>query len=169
MATINGKALVRDGKPLNRAYSNGVLVYNRNYVLKSNVSTTSHVYGFYSSVPFSYFNHKKLTISVQLDYDNITALSDKKRLGVEFVFLNKDGSNRYVGSWKQPAVGDSFHGCISTIWDFSNNEFKDYETNQMGGDIYVQGITGTNVFLSKPKLEIGTKATDWTPAPEDYI
>ena len=30
MATMNGKALVKDGKPLDRAYSNGQLVYGRN-------------------------------------------------------------------------------------------------------------------------------------------
>ena len=142
-------------------------VGGRNYVLNTNVSTTSNITGFYSSVPSSYFNNKKLTVSVQLDYDNITALSGQKRLGVEFVILNKDGSNRYVGSWKYPAIGDSFHGRIYTTWDFSNNEFKDYATNQMYQGIYVQGITGTNVSVSKPKLEIGTSSTDWTPAPED--
>ena len=143
-----------------------LVVGGRNYVLNTNVSTTSNITWFYSSVPSSYFNNKKLTVSVQLDYDNITALSGQKRLGVEFVILNRDGSTRYVGSWKYPAVGDSFHGRIYTTWDFSNNEFKDYATNQMGGGIYVQGITGTNVSVSKPKLEIGT-ITDWAPAPED--
>lgn len=35
MAIINGKALVKDGKPLDRVYSNGQLVYGRNYVLNS--------------------------------------------------------------------------------------------------------------------------------------
>ena len=33
MATINGKALVKDGKPLDGAYSNGQLVYGRNLLL----------------------------------------------------------------------------------------------------------------------------------------
>ena len=142
-------------------------VGGRNYVLNSNVSTTSNITGFYSSVPSSYFNNKQLTVSVQVDYDNITALSALNRLGVEFVILNKDGSNRYIGSWKYPAIGDSFHGRIYTTWDFSNNEFKDYANNQMGQGIYVQGPIGTNVSVSKPKLEIGTSSTDWNPAPED--
>ena len=148
---------------------NALSVGGRNYVLNSNVSTTSNITGFYSSVPSSYFNHKKITVSVQVDYDNITSLSDAKRLGVEFVILNKDGSERFIGSWKYPAVGDSFHGRISTTWDLSNNEFKDYPTTQMFQGIYVQGITGTNVSVSKPKLEIGNKATDWTQAPEDVV
>ncbi|WP_273752809.1 phage tail spike protein [Leuconostoc mesenteroides] len=145
---------------------NNLAVGGRNYVLNTNVSTTSNITGFYSSVPSSYFSNKKLTVSVQLDYDNITALSGLKRLGVEFVILNKDGSNRYIGYWKYPAIGDSFHGRIYTTFDFSNNEFKDYANNQMGQGIYVQGVIGTNVSVSKPKLEIGT-ITDWTPAPED--
>lgn len=168
MAIINGKALVKDGKPLERAYSNGKLVYGRNYVLKSNVSSTRIRDGFQSSVPESYFNHKKLTVSVQVDYDNITALSSNRRLGVEFGLVNKDSNNLWLGAWKYPAVGDSFHGRISNTMDFSNTEFKDNETNQLNQGIYVQGITGTNVSVSKPKLEIET-VTDWTPAPEDYI
>nr|WP_273950170.1 phage tail spike protein [Leuconostoc mesenteroides] len=148
---------------------NAFSVGGRNYVLNSNVSTTSNITGFYSSVPSSYFNNKKITVSVQLDYDNITALSALNRLGVEFVILNKDGSNRYIGSWKYPAIGDSFHGRIYTTFDFSNNEFKDYANNQMGQGIYVQGPIGTNVSVSKPKLKIGNKPTDWTPAPEDVV
>lgn len=35
MSTINGKALVNDGKPLDRVYSNGQLVYGRNCVKNS--------------------------------------------------------------------------------------------------------------------------------------
>ena len=144
------------------------VIGGRNYVLKSNVSTTSSIVGFYSSVPSSYFNHKIVTVSVQLDYDNITALSGTKRLGVEFVILNKDdGSKRFIASWKYPAIGDSFHGRISTTFDFSNNEFIDYVDNQLGNGVYVQGLTGTNISVSNPKLEIGNVATDWTPAPED--
>jgi len=44
MPTINGKALVKDGKPLDRVYSNGQLVYSRNLLLNSsgmNASTTT--------------------------------------------------------------------------------------------------------------------------------
>ena len=36
MAIINGKALVKDGKPLDRVYSNGQLVYNRNLFSNKN-------------------------------------------------------------------------------------------------------------------------------------
>ena len=133
------------------------------------MSTTSSIVGFYSSVPSSYFNHKIVTVSAQLDYDNITALSDSKRLGVEFVILNKDGSKRFIASWKYPAIGDSFHGRISTTLDFSNYEFIDYVNNQLGNGMYVQGLTGTNISVSNPKLEIGNVATDWSPAPEDTL
>ncbi|WP_273709444.1 phage tail spike protein [Leuconostoc mesenteroides] len=168
-ANSQAQAYVNQAKSNINDTINALSVGGRNYVLNTNVSTASNITGFYSSVPSSYFNHKKLTVSVQLDYDNITELSGQKRLGVEFAILNKDGSNRLISSWKYPAIGDSFHGRIYTTFDFSNNEFKDYATNQMVNGIYVQGITGTNVSVSKPKLEIGTKATDWTPAPEDVV
>ena len=36
MATINRKALVKDGNPLDRVYSNGQLVYNRNLFFNKN-------------------------------------------------------------------------------------------------------------------------------------
>lgn len=38
------------------------------------------------------------------------------------------------------------------------------------GEIYVQDLDGDNVFeIRKIKLEKGTKATDWTPAPDDMV
>nr|DAV37880.1 MAG TPA: Minor structural protein 4 [Caudoviricetes sp.] len=39
MAIINGKALVKDGKPLDRVYSNGQLVYGRNLLVNSSAKT----------------------------------------------------------------------------------------------------------------------------------
>ena len=42
MAIINGKALVKDGKPLDRVYSNGQLVYSRNYILNSSGMNASN-------------------------------------------------------------------------------------------------------------------------------
>ena len=144
------------------------VIGGRNYILNSNVSNTDYIMdGFYSSVPLSYFNHKILTISARLDYDNLTVIEDKKRMGVEFNIKDKDGNSNYIGAWKYPSIGDSFHGRISATVDFSNKEFKDIETNKFYGGIYVQGIAGTGVSISKPKLEIGNVATDWTSAPED--
>jgi len=45
--------------------------------------------------------------------------------------------------------------------------FVDMSNNTFGQGIYVQGISGTNVTVSNPKLEIGNKATDYSQAPED--
>ena len=39
--------------------------------------------------------------------------------------------------------------------------------NSWGEGLYIQHITGENVSVSNPKLEISSIATDWTPAPED--
>ena len=43
MAIINGKALVKDGNPLDRVYSNGRLVYNRNLFFNKNYPNNPRV------------------------------------------------------------------------------------------------------------------------------
>lgn len=75
MATINGKALVKDGKPLDRVYSNGQLVYGRNLLsnslftepIKTTPDSDNAFYGLQSNVMGSEYvpstSNKDLTIS----------------------------------------------------------------------------------------------------------
>lgn len=179
MATINGKALVKDGKPLDRAYSNGQLVYGRNYILNSKhtlaLQDNTYDTGWVdTSIPISELSNKVFTISVQVDYDNVTAVTSNNRIGLEIIAhqVNSDGSTkvRYFGAWKYATVGESFHGRVSTTFDMSGVTLKSiYTPNHWGQGIYIRGITATNVSVSNPKLEEGNISTDWTPAPEDYI
>ena len=165
---------------------NGTLKYltagkigGRNYILNSkrtlsgsgssNVQDTEWVY---TSIPVSAFSNKTFTISVQVDYDNITAVTGFGRIGVELTnnSVLPDGSSKtaYVGAWRKPVVGESFHGRVYATLDMSEVTFKNvYTENQWANGLYIQGITGTNISVSNPKLEMGNVATDWTPAPED--
>ena len=148
---------------------NGLSVGGRNYVLNSKKSTTSYSDAFKSSMPTSGFSNKLLVVSTQVDYDNITALptgSGKNRIGVEFIFPKIGGGAVYLNAWNFPTIGGSFHGRIYQAIDATKITFADTINNGIGG-IYVQNITGTNVVVSNPKLEIGTFATDYTQAPED--
>ncbi|MBJ7650425.1 hypothetical protein [Weissella confusa] len=107
-------------------------------------------------------------------YDNVTSVSGFNRLGIEAI-ANKKNSNGsaspvYMGAWKHVSVGDSFYGRIYSTFDMSNVNLENViasQPNFFGGGMYIQGITGTNVSVSYPKIEIGNVATDWSSAPED--
>ena len=142
----------------------------RNYVLDSDVSTTSSIESFKSSKTISSFSGEKIVVSVQVDYDNITSMSNQKRIGAEFTVVNaKTNATMYLGAWKNPIIGESFHGRIYQTFDFTSLNIKGDLSDDLtfGQGIYVQGIIGTNVSVSRPKIEIGSTMTIWTPAPED--
>jgi hypothetical protein len=125
-----------------------------------------------TSIPISAFSNAIFTLSVQVDYDNITDTTGKNRTGIELSAneVKTDGStsSRFFGVWRNPTVGESFHGRISTTFDMRGKTLNNLFTpSRWGGGLYIQGITGTNVTVSNPKIELGNVPTDWTPAPED--
>ncbi|MCB5827581.1 hypothetical protein LIQ99_11830, partial [Weissella cibaria] len=71
---------------------NNLSVGGRNYVLNSDVSTSSNITNFKSSIPVSEFSGKKIVISVQVDYDNITGFNNQSpfhRVMFEPTFIDK--------------------------------------------------------------------------------
>lgn len=154
---------------------NNLSVGGRNYVLNSDVSTSSNITNFKSSIPVSEFSGKKIVISVQVDYDNITGFNNQSpfhRVMFEPTFIDKrTGRTIYAnGTNISPKIGDSFHGRIYSMFDFSNTEIASVssDANALGQGIYVQGLNSdTPIVVSRPKIEIGTQPTDWSPAPED--
>lgn len=153
---------------------NKLSVGGRNYVLNSDVSTSSNITNFKSSIPVSEFSGKKIVISVQVDYDNITGSNNQSvfhRIMFEPTFIDKKtGRTIYAGTNISPKIGDSFHGRIYSMFDFSNTELAPVtsDANALGQGIYVQGLNSdTPIVVSKPMIEIGTQPTDWSPAPED--
>ena len=149
-----------------------ISIGSRNYLLNSDVSTTSSIESFKSSKTISSFSGEKIVVSVQVDYDNITSVSNQKRIGAEFTVVNATtNATLYLGAWKNPIVGESFHGRIYQSFDFTALNIKGDLSDDLtfGQGIYIQGVNGTNVSISRPKIEIGNKATDWSPAPEDTV
>lgn len=154
-----------------------ITVGGRNYILNSertlsgsgNAQDTAWVF---TSIPVSAFSNKTFTISVQVDYDNVTAVTGFGRIGIELTNSSvlPDGSRKtvYFGAWRKPVVGESFHGRIYTTLDTSEVTLKNvYAENSWSNGLYIQGITGTNISVSNPKIEFGNVASDWSPAPED--
>ena len=57
---------------------------------------------------------------------------------------------------------------LTTSWKRYSRSFKTGSSVSTGSMTYAYGGTGAgSIQLRNPKLEKGTKATDWTPAPED--
>ncbi|MDG9745579.1 hypothetical protein [Leuconostoc falkenbergense] len=178
MATINGKALVRDGKPLDRAYSNGRLVYGRNLLIGTAKGFTGVG-----------------TNSMRGDFDaqgGKCYLAGGKKVSDLY---NKYGSSGYLTiSFDWVASGSTISGTFNPQWDntpwgglaksaispSSSNSSGHYEwTVRLSSGGYSTGIATAiyfrqdnlqgNITISNLKLESGNQATPWTPAPEDYI
>ena len=54
---------------------------------------------------------------------------------------------------------------ITGIFKINNKDIQEVTTKNVG--LYIQGLGSGTAIIGRPKIEIGNKATDWTPAPED--
>ena len=150
---------------------NGLQVGGRNYIVGSNVminqgyNTTMSI----SNELIAALNVSRLvTVSVYIEYSKLITLGNGifKRLGYEFVITYTDNSNQYVHAWKylsEADLGGSYKGRFSLTHALHNG--KTIQSIASTG-LHIQCIA-ENVKLGQPKVEIGNKPTDWSPAPED--
>ena len=114
-----------------------------------------------------------ITLSVQVDADDVVwGSSGNKRIGVASSIVKDSGGNQYIEAWAamtgrtgtgiDKTFDTSFHGRVKNTYTLQGELPLDKAFN-----LYVQSVTSGTVSVSRPKLEIGNKATDWTPAPED--
>lgn len=175
MVTINGKALVKDGKPLDRVYSNGRLVYGRNLL--------------YGTKDFSGNWENSDAWTTDGTYNGLTV---KKRTGqwagiYKTFIAPKDGTytfSSYIKSSGNTANIYRFGGVNSAssqaaIQKFMGNNFDwtrdsitlNLKANDSVWIKYEISSTSSDSILwtAGYKWEQGSTATPWTPAPEDYI
>ena len=107
---------------------------------------------------------KSVILSIDLEMNSCTGndTAGRRRIGAEVAIKYVDNTYTYVQSWKYPEVGES----ISKQRIFSKAYEIKKEVVSVTGGLYVQLVCDGST-ISEPKLEVGTKATDWTPAPED--
>ena len=114
-----------------------------------------------------------ITLSVQIDADDVVwGSSGNKRIGVASSVIKDSGGNQYIEAWAamtgrtgtgiDKTFDTSFHGRVKSTYTLQGELPLDKTFS-----LYVQSVTSGTVSVSKPKLEIGNKATDWIPAPED--
>ena len=172
MPTINGRACVVNGTPVDKVFSDGKQVYGRNLLTGTGshtlTGTGSMTYDLLSNETaddlltlFKGLEGQTLTVSVDYEYSGFVDGSGSSRMGWETkVFTD---SPVYFGPWHYPNNG-SGSGRMSSTFVVPKNI-----TGIRYADGYIQFSGSGTGTLSHLKLEKGSVATPWTPAPEDVM
>ena len=145
---------------------NGLQVGGRNYILKSNDFITNgyNFLGISSLFGNEIVKNDNITLSVDVMFNKLTK---EGRLGIEFRIIYSDNTEVYYSVWKwlnNRDIGTSFTERMVNIIQNNHKGKKIKYISSLG--LHIQ-CEAESVKVSNPKLEIGNKATDWTPAPED--
>lgn len=169
MATINGKALVKDGKPLDRVYSNGKIVYDRNYILDTGNPKTQTSNGkdgqdlydkaiFYKSL--DQWGRTDIQYIISFDWNLKTILTNDMVLRL---IMNQS-------PWQNFAVtipANKLSGHVDITFSLSSSMISAKPTS-LTFRIMSQMDSGNTITYSNLFMKSGTLG-NWTPAPEDYI
>ena len=169
MPTINGKACVVNGAPVDKVFSNGRQVYGRNYIKNSHA------------------DYQKLTIGVWAGYTGIaipiTSMGVSAGDKITFSLWIKSPSEALAGT--EPRINlvradNTYMAVMGTDYILPGETgYRTITATIQADTILVQLFlhrkdavadgTEFNVYIKREKLEIGTVATPWTPAPEDVL
>ena len=146
---------------------NSIQIGGRNYILSSDkylesMKPTNVQVGRLSNTED--VRGKAITVSLDIDVEGMSNSSDStyQRVGYEMSIYYTDGAVWHVGVWHYVTEGD-FKGRKTRIYSL----LPDKEVRSIGySGLYIQ-CNATKCKIGRPKIEIGNKATDWSPAPED--
>ncbi|PEQ75146.1 peptidase S74 [Bacillus cereus] len=146
---------------------NNTNVGGRNYVLDSDkfISPPNTMQNFKFVNDLKDLQGKQVTLSVYVEIKNAkTGVNPSNRIGFEPSIRYSDNSIQHLGAWLRITDGMNFKGIISTTVWIKDIEILKTEQNA----VYIQ-CGGDYIKVGRPKIEIGNKVTDWTPAPEDQV
>ncbi|MCG0721965.1 hypothetical protein IMAU70042_00121 [Lactiplantibacillus plantarum] len=147
MPTINGRACVVNGVPVDKVFSNGRQVYGRNYFSVSGFTTNKYAFGSLAGV----------------DYDDLQLLPNTKYT----VSTNNVGIT--ATDWDNVFVGNKGFSPCSVDNGVIVNKPRTVTTDNTG----VLTIAARDCSLAdgkdKIKVELGSVETAWSPAPEDIL
>lgn len=178
MADITHGTWIKDGKPINAVYQNGAQVYGRNLCLNSKSLKNSYAVNDNAKVtvePFDSTTNMWHIVAEQgagansgmyfWDYGNEgfpdnsdwSYSADVKGTGKVQVF-DIDGSSRT----------SQVIGTIGSEW--SRISQTGLSNNHTSIDMYFNTTDSPlDIYIKLPKLETGTTATPYSPAPEDIL
>lgn len=141
-----------------------LILNSKQYSLTSTSSAMSSRYDF--SIDKSEFRAKHFVLSLDIEAADATgAVTDKHcRIGTEISITYADETTEYYGVWQ--FLGTSPITCKtrkSVVFSVADKEIKSIAECCL----YIQNLASGSATISRPKLELGNTATDWTPAPED--
>ncbi|NQO66764.1 hypothetical protein HO957_06200 [Streptococcus suis] len=148
-----------DARGVTQRFEN-LQVGGRNYVLNSDVlglTSTVKDFRFSFESDLNILRGKSVIVSVYIDANNFTS----GRIGFEPSVTFRDGTRSYANLWYNKP-NTVFKGRIWTIWKIPDKEIA--AIHQRG---FCNQTSGGSASGGRPKLEIGTAPTDWSPAPED--
>ena len=157
---------LQEAKNFGQQKVNELQVGGRNYILKSNDFITSE-YKFLNISP-SFRNEvvksDNITLSVDIMFNNLIG---GNRLGIEFHIIYTDDTFQYFNVWRWINTGDIGTSFSERIVNVIQNEHKGKKIKEISPlGLHIQ-CSAESIKISNPKLEIGNKPTDWSPAPED--
>ena len=169
MTTINGRACVANGTPVDKVFSNGRQVYGRNYIKNS------------------YTDYRKITVDVWAGYTGIiipiTSMEVSAGDKITFSIWIKSPSEALAGT--APRINlvradNTYMAVTGTDYILPGETgYRTITATIQADTVFVQlflhrqgavaGGTEFNVYIKREKLETGTAATPCSPAPEDIL
>lgn len=181
MSTINGKACVVNGKPVDKVYSDGAQVYGRN-LATSGVAISQDWFDFQGFNKFADYGNwinlatypldtlkagDELTFGITVKNDGIASgYMTFQQYGDVSMWTRDWGP---IGPWQAPVTNCVPNGAEKKL----TNTFIITEGMLNGNHSYIINIRTDNIpaggklSFRHAFVKRGTLATDWTPAPED--
>ena len=171
MATINGKALVKDGKAVDKVFSNGRQVYGRNLLKGTRTPSSLTGNNIFNQAGMGYWFGNGKNVKNQ-------GLSVGDTLTFEFDW---EVSNPTSGTFQVQLNGANWKKLSQTISITSENKIGHSKLSFVVDAEFLAGVasgvrcradylpTNSVLTISYVNFAKGSAPTPWTPAPEDYI
>lgn len=110
-----------------------------------------------------------ITISCDVQLSNIVGDDKETRIGCNTSIEYEDGTSEWLEAWYPSNMRVSSSQKVSFSGRISKTKVitKKIKSTWSNFKVQVKGVTAGTWSVKNAKLEIGTIATDWTPAPED--
>lgn len=165
MPTINGRACVVDGVPVDKVFSNGKQVYGRNLLagIDKNIKQAPGSFQWIANIPTKFIKvGEPLCFSAFIN--NAPHAKSLAQGNACCVMQAKDVSSNILLQSNGNAINFDADGISQVIMVVPN------ETNAIQLFIVNNNTSMLqNPYYGYPKLEFGNVATPWTPAPEDVM